>query len=48
MKITNGVKIASFKREHMAPGEMEHIVLPSVLLKKATGEILVEIQSEVK
>lgn len=45
---SNGEKIASFKREHMAPGEMEHIVLPSVLLKKATGEILVEIQSEVK
>ena len=44
---SNGEKIASFKREHMAPGEMEHIILPSVLLKKAKGEIIVEIQSEV-
>ncbi len=44
---SNGEKIASFKREHMAPGEMEHIILPSVLLKKASGEILIEIQGEV-
>ncbi len=43
---SNGEKIASFKREHMAPGEMEHIVLPKVLLDKASDEILVEIKSE--
>ena len=35
--------IASFKREHMAPGEMEHIVLPYKLLEKASEEITVEI-----
>lgn len=27
--------VASFKREHMAPGEMEHIVIPSVLMGDA-------------
>lgn len=35
--------IASFKREHMAPGEMEKIMLPKVLLEKAKGEISVSI-----
>ncbi|MBE7091636.1 MAG: FAD-dependent oxidoreductase [Clostridiales bacterium] len=44
---SNGEKIASFKREHMAPGEMEHIILPKVLLDKAKNEILVEIDNEV-
>jgi hypothetical protein len=44
---SNGVKIASFKREHMAPGEMEHIVLPKVLLDKAQDEMLIEIENEV-
>ncbi len=39
-------KIANFKREHMAPGEMEHIVIPQILLKKASDELLIEIQSE--
>lgn len=43
---SNGEKIANFKREHMAPGEMERIVLPQVLLNKANGELLIEIQSE--
>ena len=32
-----GNLIASFKREHMAPGEMEKILLPKVLLDKAEG-----------
>lgn len=32
--------IASFKREHMAPGEMEKIMLPKVLLDKVCGETL--------
>lgn len=32
-----GQVIASFKREHMAPGEMECINLPRVLLDKAAG-----------
>lgn len=43
---SNGEKIAFFKREHMAPGEMEHIVIPQILLKKAQNEMLIEIQSE--
>ena len=30
--------LCSFKREHMAPGEMEHILLPKVLLEKAKGD----------
>ncbi len=37
--------LASYKRERMAPGEMENIVLPKVLLDKAKGDLLtVEIQ----
>ncbi|WP_297241079.1 NAD(P)/FAD-dependent oxidoreductase [uncultured Flavonifractor sp.] len=32
-----GQELCSFPREHMAPGEMEHIVLPRVLLDKAQG-----------
>lgn len=32
--ISSGEQIASFKREHLAPGEMEHISLPKVLLDK--------------
>jgi NADPH-dependent 2,4-dienoyl-CoA reductase/sulfur reductase-like enzyme/CxxC motif-containing protein len=35
--------IANFKREHMAPGEMEKIMLPKVLLEKAKGEISLSI-----
>ena len=30
-------QIAKFKREHMAPGEMEKIKLPKVLLDKITS-----------
>ncbi|MEM1484451.1 FAD-dependent oxidoreductase [Oscillospiraceae bacterium PP1C4] len=33
-------QIAKFSREHLAPGEMEHILLPRVLLEKAQGEAL--------
>ena len=36
------VQLAQFKREHMAPGEMEHIVLPKVILDRAkTGTVTV-------
>ena len=38
---SNGEKIAAYKREFMAPGEMEKITLPKVLLDKANGEIIV-------
>lgn len=41
---SNGAVLASFKREHMAPGEMEKITLPKVLLDKAFGEICVSVQ----
>ena len=31
-------KLCSYKREHMAPGEMESIALPAVLLRQEPGE----------
>ena len=37
-------QIARFAREHMAPGEMGHIVLPRALLERAAGELTVSIQ----
>ena len=47
--VTSGeTRIASFKREHLAPGEMEHIVLPRVLLDKAGEEITVSIEEVAK
>ena len=33
--------LAKFKRTHMAPGEMERIALPKVLLDKAGDEITI-------
>lgn len=33
--------LSSFKREHMAPGEMEHIVIPKNLLEKSAGNLTV-------
>lgn len=41
---SEGVQLAAYKREHMAPGEMEHIALPKVLLQKATGPITIFIR----
>jgi NADPH-dependent 2,4-dienoyl-CoA reductase/sulfur reductase-like enzyme len=41
---SNGTQIVKFKREHLAPGEMEQISLPRVLLDKAAGEITVSIR----
>ncbi len=36
IRVTSGSEqIAKFSRDHMAPGEMEHILLPKVLLEKA-------------
>ncbi len=37
-------QIASFKREHLAPGEMEQIALPQVLLARAGGELTVSVR----
>ena len=43
--VTSGdAQIAAFKREHLAPGEMEHISLPRALLDKAEGELTVSIR----
>ena len=39
-----GAVIARFRREHLAPGEMEHISLPAVLLQKAQGPLTIRIQ----
>jgi len=41
---SRGVKIASFKRDRLAPGEMERISLPTALLNKAGDEITVSIE----
>ena len=42
IQVRSGDKqIARFKREHMAPGEMEHIMLPGKLLTQAEGSITV-------
>lgn len=37
-------QIAKFSREHLAPGEMEHIVLPKMLLDRARDELTVSIR----
>ena len=39
-----GTRIAQYRREHMAPGEMEHIVLPAALLQKAQGALTLHVQ----
>lgn len=39
-----GTQIAAFNRDHMAPGEMETIKLPKVLLDKAAGGLTVSIE----
>ena len=43
-----GEQIASFRREHMAPGEMENIKLTRVLLEKAQGALTISIEEESK
>ena len=43
--VTSGEELlARFRREHLAPGEMEHIVLPRALLDKAREEITVSVR----
>ena len=43
--ISNGQVLSIFKREHMAPGEMEHIVVPKQFLKNASeGKITVSVR----
>ena len=43
---SEGAPLARFKREHLAPGEMEHITLPAALLAKAQGALEVAIEEE--
>lgn len=38
---SDGQVLSSLKREHMAPGEMEHIVIPKKFLEQAGGKITV-------
>ena len=43
--VTSGdTLIAQFKRDHLAPGEMEHITLPKVLLDRAEGSLTVAME----
>jgi NADPH-dependent 2,4-dienoyl-CoA reductase/sulfur reductase-like enzyme len=45
--VTDGEKeLARFKREHMAPGEMEKITLSKAILEKITGELTVAVVKE--
>ena len=47
IKVADGEKeIARFKREHMAPGEMEKISVPKALLEKVAGELTVAVGKE--
>ena len=47
--VTSGeAQIARFKREHLAPGEMEHITLPQALLDKASESITVSTREVAK
>ena len=43
-----GEPLAAYKREHLAPGEMEHIALPKVLLQRAKGPVTISIQEAAK
>ena len=47
IKVTSGdTQLCAFKREHMAPGEMEKITIPKVLLDKASDEITVSVEHQ--
>ena len=48
IKVMSGdTMIASFKREHMAPGEMEKITLPKVILDRATtADIVIALEKQ--
>ncbi len=41
---SDGVQLAAFRREHLAPGEMERLTLPRALLDKARGELTISIR----
>lgn len=44
--VSDGNVLASFSREHMAPGEMERIDIPAILLNKAGNTVTVETEAE--
>ncbi len=41
---SGGASLANFKRDHLAPGEMERIVIPKTLLERASDNITVFIE----
>lgn len=41
---SGGKQLAAFKREHLAPGEMEHVTLPKVLLQRAEGPVTIRVE----
>ena len=43
---SEGTPIARFARDHVAPGEMECIALPKVLLDKAAGSLTVSVRAK--
>lgn len=45
---SGGEPLAAYKREYLAPGEMEHIALPKVLLQRAKGPVTISIQEAAK
>ena len=45
---SGGRQLAAFKREHLAPGELEHVTLPKVLLEKADGPITISVREEAR
>ncbi len=45
---SGGSALAAYKREHLAPGEMERIVLPRALLAQAEGGLTVSVREGAK
>ena len=47
IKVTSGDKeIITFKREHMAPGEMEKLIIPAKMLAGVTDTIKIEVEDQ--
>ena len=43
---SGGEKVAEFRREHMAPGEMEKIMIPKVLLDRCGDQIEITVEDK--
>ena len=41
-----GKSLTGFRRAHLAPGEMEHILLPGDLVRQAAGPITIAIEED--